>query len=149
MFKAGCRYMTQAVERFESFAEVAPDLRQRPAASLTLIQGGLTHSQREVLILGLILSLMQVLDGILTGIGIATYGTSMEGNLLLRSVMHTIGYLPALLLVKGSSIGVISFLCSQALKVSWLKLAMRTVIAIYLAFAIVPWTYILASEYLI
>lgn len=104
--------------------------------------------QREVLLLGVLLSLMQVLDGVLTGFGMATYGTSMEGNILLRSLMHTIGYLPALFLVKSASIGVIAFLCSQALKVRWLKVAMRAVIAIYLVFAVVPWTYILLTEYL-
>ena len=140
--------MGEAAKRFEATFESAPTLHERPAVSLTLVHGGLTRSQREVLILGIILSLAQVLDGILTGIGMATYGTSMEGNALLRSLMHSIGYLPALLIVKSASIGVIAFLCAQALRVSWLKLAMRAVIAIYIVFAIVPWTYILVTEYL-
>jgi|688.fasta_scaffold25574_1 hypothetical protein len=140
--------MGEAAERFEATFESAPALRESQAVSLTLVHGGLSRSQREVLILGVILSLAQVLDGILTGIGMATYGTSMEGNALLRSLMHSVGYLPALLIVKGASIGVIAFLCSQALKVSWLKLAMRAVIAIYVVFAIVPWTFILVTEYL-
>lgn len=118
------------------------------AATLSIVEGGLSKVQREVLLLGVLLSLMQVLDGVLTGFGMATYGTSMEGNILLRSLMHTIGYLPALFLVKSASIGVIAFLCSQALKVRWLKVAMRAVIAIYLVFAVVPWTYILLTEYL-
>ena len=140
--------MGEAAERIEVTFESAPALPQRRLISLTLVDGGLTRSQREIFILGVILSLAQVLDGILTGIGMATYGTSMEGNALLRSLMHSIGYLPALLIVKSASIGVIAFLCSQALKVSWLKLAMRAVIAIYIVFAIVPWTYILVTEYL-
>ena len=118
------------------------------AVSLSLVQGGLDSIQREVLTLGFLLALLQVLDGVLTGIGVATYGTAMEGNSLLRSLMLAIGYLPALLLVKGASIGVIAFLCTQAPKVRWLILAMRAVIVVYLALAVVPWTYILLTEYL-
>ena len=117
-------------------------------ARLSLVTGGLEASQREVLILGLLLASLQLLDGVLTGIGMATFGTAMEGNALLRSLMHAIGYVPALILVKGASIGIISFLCSQAARVAWLKYAMRGVAALYIACAILPWTYFLAAEFL-
>ena len=116
---------------------------------LCLIQGGFTASRKnEVLVLGVILALLQVLDGLLTGLGMASFGTSMEGNLLLRSLMHAIGWAPAIILVKGASIGIIVFLCGQAGKVSWLKQAMRGVAGLYVVFAIVPWTYILAMQFL-
>lgn len=117
--------------------------------SLSLIQGRQESSKsNEVLVLGLILALLQVLDGLLTGLGMASFGTSMEGNILLRSLMHAIGWAPAIILVKGSSIAIIAFLCAQAGKVSWLKHAMRGVAGIYVVFAILPWTYILAMEFL-
>jgi hypothetical protein len=91
---------------------------------------------------------LQILDGVLTGIGMAQYGTSMEGNLLLRSLMTTIGYIPALLLVKGGSVALIALLCHQTTKISWLKPALYGVGALYVVAAVVPWTYILVSDLL-
>ena len=130
-----------------------------PATStraLTVINGGkaahaaLVEAHRsipsEILVLGAILALLQVLDGVLTGIGMYHYGTSMEGNLLLRALMGVIGYLPALVVVKTASIGLIGVLCLQATKVQWLKPAFIGVIALYTVMAVVPWTYILLMD---
>ena len=53
------------------------------------------------------------------------------------------GYVPALVAVKGLAITVIIGLCALSNTVSWLAAAMRGVIVIYLAAAIIPWTSIL------
>lgn len=135
-----------AVELQNAQSEVAPSLR--------LVQGGkrITAAARslptDIIVLGLILTSLQILDGILTGIGMSQYGTGMEGNLLLRSLMSAIGYIPALVLVKGASIALITLLCQQAPKISWLKPAFYGVIALYVTGAVVPWTYILIADYL-
>lgn len=135
-----------AVELQNAQSEVAPSLR--------LVQGGkrITAAARslptDIIVLGLILTSLQILDGILTGIGMSQYGTGMEGNLLLRSLMSAIGYIPALVLVKGASIALITLLCQQAPKISWLKPAFYGVIALYVMGAVVPWTYILIADYL-
>jgi hypothetical protein len=102
----------------------------------------------DIIALGIILVILQILDGILTGIGMAQYGTSMEGNLLLRSLMTAVGYIPALLLVKGGSIALIALLCYQTTKISWLKPALYGVMGIYIVGAVVPWTYILVTDLL-
>jgi hypothetical protein len=135
-----------AVQLKNAQSEVAPSLR--------LVQGGkrITAAARslptDIIVLGLILTSLQILDGILTGIGMSQYGTGMEGNLLLRSLMTAIGYIPALVLVKGASIALITLLCQQAPKISWLKPAFYGVIALYVMGAVVPWTYILIADYL-
>jgi uncharacterized membrane protein SirB2 len=62
--------------------------------------------------------------------------------------MGVIGYIPALVLVKGASILLIGALCLQASKVRWLKSAFIGVIALYVVMAVIPWTYILLLEFL-
>lgn len=121
--------------------------------SLHLIRGGkavaVTASlPTDILILGLILATLQILDGVLTGIGMYQYGTGMEGNLILRNLMAVVGYIPALVLVKGGSIALIALLCRQAVKMTWLKPAFYGVIALYMFAAVIPWTYILVSDLL-
>ncbi len=123
------------------------------APALRLIPGGravaaTTAIPTDIIALGLILAALQVLDGILTAIGVHHYGTGMEGNVLLRSLMTVVGCIPALMLVKGGSIALIAMLCRQATKMTWLKPAFYGVIALYVFGAVIPWTYILASDLL-
>jgi hypothetical protein len=107
-----------------------------------------SHLPADIFLLGVILATLQVLDGILTGIGMAQYGTSMEGNMILRSLMTVIGYVPALFVAKSGSIALIVILCHQTTKISWLKPALYGVMGLYIIGAIVPWTYILVTDLL-
>jgi uncharacterized membrane protein len=135
------------------FAVQVNEVESQKAPSLRLIAGGkaaaLTASiPTEIVVLGLVLAILQVLDGVLTAIGIHQYGTDMEGNLLLRSLMSLVGYIPALMVVKSASIALIVLLCRQATKMTWLKPAFYGVIALYTFGAVLPWTYILVSDLL-
>lgn len=47
---------------------------------------------------------LQFLDGYLTYLGVSSLGIDMEGNLLLKSLMESIGVVPALLIFKGIAI---------------------------------------------
>lgn len=97
-------------------------------------------------LLGSILILLQIFDGILTGLGMNFFGTDMEGNVLLRTLMHTLGVVPALLVVKSFAISVIIVLVNLSSQVKWLPLAMKGVIGLYLLAAIIPWSVILARH---
>lgn len=111
-----------------------------------------SHSQtfaNEVAHLGLILIALQVLDGFFTGFGVATFGIQMEGNLLLRNLMESVGYVPALIFAKSIAILVISALCVYAKQVRWLKTALNGMIYLYLSFAILPWAVILGKAALL
>ena len=113
-----------------------------------LIQSHKTTVAKEIAVLGLILATLQILDGVLTALGISIYGSEMEGNALLRSFMDLIGCLPALVVVKSISVAVIAGLCLHAYSVPWLKHALRGVIGLYVIGAVLPWTVILSTEFL-
>ena len=101
---------------------------------------------REVIILALVLTALQVCDGILTAIGINAFGISAEGNGLLRYLMELIGFVPALIVAKSAAIMIIGVLCSLSARVAWIRHAMKVVIGVYLIAAVVPWSMILLDN---
>lgn len=103
---------------------------------------------KEAVILGSILIVIQLLDGLLTAIGVYHFGISAEGNLMLKALMEQVGYINALVLVKLLAISIIITLCYLSSRVSWLTFALKAVIAIYLAAAIIPWTAIIFTRVL-
>jgi hypothetical protein len=112
-----------------------------------------SHNQTaasEIAALGLILASLQILDGLLTGIGVFHFdaGLGMEANAMLRELMSLLGVIPALVLVKTVAVGIVSGLCLYAYSVAWLKPALKGVIALYAVFAVLPWSIILATEFL-
>lgn len=104
--------------------------------------------ERDTLILGSILICIQILDGVLTAIGVGHFGHWIEGNVILRNLMHQIGYIQALIIVKTFAIGVVIALCALASSVSWLNTAVKCVICLYLGAAIIPWSAIIFSKIL-
>ena len=114
-------------------------------------RGSLEVMRREttVFILATSLCLLQVFDGLLTSVGVARYGTDVEGNPLIRGLMEQMGSLPALGLVKLLSIIIVLGLAYFAPRVPWIKGAMGAVTCFYLFAAIIPWTYILFIKPLI
>lgn len=99
----------------------------------------------EIAILGLLVIGLQILDGVLTGLGMHHFGTSMEGNGFLRAMMDTLGFVPALVLVKAIAIAAVTALCLFADRVIWLRVALRGVIGIYVCMAIIPWMTLLGT----
>jgi len=100
----------------------------------------------EVVFLGTVLALCQILDGLLTAIGVSHFGVRIEGNLLLRYAMDCIGELAALALFKTAAVLIIISLCYLASRVLWVKPAMKLLIAVYIFGAILPWGYILIGR---
>ena len=92
---------------------------------------------------GSFLCLLQAADGWLTSVGMARFGTSMEGNPLLRALMEQLGHVPALTIVKLLAIVVVVLLTIQAKRKPWVGNAMGALSCIYVFLAIVPWTYLL------
>ncbi|MBN8548175.1 MAG: hypothetical protein J0M12_02545 [Deltaproteobacteria bacterium] len=103
---------------------------------------------KEIITLGLILALLQILDGVLTAVGVAHLGTEVEGNTLIRFLMEHLGYIPALVVIKTVALGVIAGICVLSSKVQWLEFAMKAVICIYLGAAIIPWGFVIAKHIL-
>jgi len=97
----------------------------------------------EIILLGTILAVIQILDGVLTAMGMNSFGTHAEGNLVLRNLMELVGHVPALIVAKGLALGVIGVLCGLSTRSTWVAPALKIVIGIYLCAAIIPWTFIL------
>jgi hypothetical protein len=80
----------------------------------------------------------QALDGVLTYVGVATYGPAMEGNPLIAWLMAAMGEGPGLAAAKITAGGF-----GIALHLSAVHKAVAALAAFYIAVAIVPWVAIL------
>lgn len=127
----------------------SPQLPATKSTRVELSDFSISSWSTEVFVLGLIMATLQVLDGVLTAIGIEHFGTGAEGNALLRELMELIGHVPTLIIVKGIAISIIFLLCSLASRVTWLPLAIKAMIGVYLFAAIIPWSYILFSKFVL
>jgi hypothetical protein len=86
----------------------------------------------------LIFLLAQASDGVLTYIGVSTYGPHMEGNPIIGWLMASIGQGPALATTK-----VAAGFFGIALHLSAVHKAVALLAFFYLAVAVVPWVAIL------
>jgi uncharacterized membrane protein len=82
--------------------------------------------------------LAQLLDGILTYVGISTYGPGMEGNPLIAWLISSVGEGPALAIAKIAAGGF-----GIALHLSAVHKAVALLAGFYLAVAVLPWLAIL------
>ncbi|MCB0310735.1 MAG: hypothetical protein KDD42_05845 [Bdellovibrionales bacterium] len=115
------------------------------AASASYQRLSSPSSRREIVILGIIISSLQILDGAMTAMGVHHLGTEAEGNLFIRYLMELLGPNLALILVKSFAIAIVVMLCLLAKKVPWIPGALRGVACLYLCAAILPWSYILLT----
>jgi len=113
--------------------------------------GSLTVEQsnyHEALLIGLFLSILQIVDAILTLNGIQLFGIKMEGNPLLRNMMYEFGYIETLAMVKAVTILAVMQLALLSHRIKWVRAALGTVSFVYLFAAVFPWTAILSRELL-
>lgn len=101
------------------------------------------YSPRTVALLAASLMLLQILDGVLTSIGIDRFGLDVEGNSFLRGMMEQFGHVPTLAVAKFFAIALIASLALTANRVRWIPKAMGALTCLYLFAAILPWTYLL------
>ncbi|MCC6219817.1 MAG: hypothetical protein IT291_01095 [Deltaproteobacteria bacterium] len=124
------------------FYSVSSKVGRASCAALPMTASSFIPS-RDVLALGSFLVVLQALDAILTGMGVARFGSSIEGNPLLRSLMDEVGTVSALAYAKILAIVVVVTLTLITAKVPWVKRALGAISAVYVFGAILPWTYIL------
>lgn len=134
--------MNQAVISNKSIQELptTPDLY--------LVEGTNQTISRTVLILGAVLIVFQILDGILTGTGMHIHGTSFEGNAMLRIFMEYFGVVPALVVAKSIAIAAVALLVVLSKSVRWVPIALFGVNVIYFTAAILPWSFLLYPQFL-
>ena len=98
---------------------------------------------KKAIAIASILIVFQILDGVMTGVGMGVFGSSMEGNAAIRSLMQHIGCVPALFIVKSFAISTVIALTLLSTRIAWIPSAMKMLIAVYFFGAILPWGYIL------
>jgi hypothetical protein len=82
--------------------------------------------------------LAQVSDGVLTYIGVSTYGTTIEGNPLICWLMAAMGHGAGLATAKG-----VAVCFGMALHLSSVHKAVALLAAFYIVVAVIPWVGIL------
>ena len=101
---------------------------------------------RSAILFGLLLSIFQIFDGIMTAYGINLMGAEIEANVLIRSIMLVVGPFSALILTKLISLTLIVFVVIASTQVRWATKSLLLANVVYLCFAIIPWTYLLAMS---
>ena len=127
---------------------VAAEYQQLSESKAEVSKLQLVAPSRTVVMLGAILITLQVLDGVLTALGMSTFGMSAEGNLLLRVLMEQVGYVTALVIAKSFAVVIVCILCLLSHRISWIKAAFSVIIGVYLIAAVVPWSIVLCKGYL-
>ena len=94
-----------------------------------------------------LLIIFQIMDGLLTLLGISFFGIEAEGNPLVRQIIHAMGPGFGIGLVKLTTIVIICCICIFGSKVSWLSRAMTGVASIYFFCALVPWSVVFGSYF--
>lgn len=95
---------------------------------------------RKALLLGTALVICQILDGVLTYSGLRLLGVEMEGNGILRKMIHAYGMVPALCFAKVGALLSVGVLTVAAHRRKWIRPIILALSAIYLTLALVPWT---------
>ena len=121
-------------------------LGNRKRNQTVILTVGRWSMSKKALILGLILTACQVLDGILTYIGIYLMGAHMEGNAFLRQLFEVYGTAPSLLVVKILAIALITWLTLYSHNHKWIRAYILLIIIVYLWVAILPWVYIISHH---
>ena len=124
-----------------------------------ILLGGARKRQRTVLIrfaglslskkaflLGAALVTCQILDGLLTYIGLRLMGVEMEGNSFLRHYMSQYGLGPVLLAAKLFATVCAVLLTFHAHRRRWIRPVILLVVVIYIGLAVLPWAYYISSH---
>ena len=95
---------------------------------------------------GLFLAVCQLLDGILTWIGLSIFGVHMEGNTFLNMLMQAYGSFPVLFVSKLVALVLVAFLTLYAHRRHWFRPVIALLCFIYLALAVLPWVFLISSH---
>ena len=109
-------------------------------------KSGSLSLSRKALLLGAALAGCQVLDGILTYVGLKILGVHTEGNTFLLQLMHAYGMVPALCAAKFMAILLAGILMFHAHKRKWIRPIILLLVVVYLALAVFPWIWLISRS---
>ena len=111
-----------------------------------LIRFGTLSFSKKAFLLGVLLALCQILDGLLTYIGLSLMGTHIEGNAFLKELMYAYGTAPVLFATKVISLVCVMLLTIPSHRRRWLRGVIGILCAVYLGLAVIPWMYLISAH---
>jgi hypothetical protein len=134
----------------QAILQTAPERRQPTIREFVVIKGGVepgsSHCNkptRSAIAIGVTLIMLQILDGILTHMGVMRFGMHAEYNLLLRELMTAFNPAAVLTCLKLFAVVVIVLLTIMSSRFNWVKNAMAGLCVFYLVIAVIPWVAVL------
>lgn len=115
----------------------------RSVAFKRLSKANETTSWGEATVVFAIFTVAQVLDGLLTYVGVTTLGIHVEGNDLLAAGMHAMGPMQALISAK-----LLACVCGYILYRTASHRPLAIMAGLYIGVAITPWLIVLSGMYL-
>lgn len=119
---------------------------ERVRKHTVLVTLGSRQISKQALQLGSILIVCQILDGLLTYAGLSLMGVQMEGNSLLRELMHVYGLAPTIFVAKSVAIILAVVLMLHSHSRRWIRPVIVLLVIVYLSLAVAPWTYLISLE---
>lgn len=89
------------------------------------------------------LILFQILDAVFTLVGIERFGLSIEGNVLVRTILTHTHPVLGMLAIKFIAIGMCLFLYRAAQIIDWIPSVVHSLNILYFSMAIMPWARLL------
>lgn len=113
---------------------------KRTRRPTVLIRVGSLSFSKKAFLLGAALVICQLLDGLLTYLGLSLMGVHMEGNMFLRELMHVYGISPVLFVAKSLAVVLAVMLAFHAHRRRWIRPIIGALVFVYVGLAVVPWT---------
>lgn len=131
----------QTISGFESISRKKTVIINLPRQAAIVFE--IEKPSRDFIYLGVFFASLQILDGVLTHMGVARYGTIMEGNPFLKMLMERFTPENALFIVKSIAVLMVAVITVLARQLPWIKNMIAFLSCIYLFAAIIPWIYLL------
>lgn len=119
---------------------------KRTRRPTVLIRVGSLSFSKKAFLLGAALVICQLLDGLLTYLGLSLMGVHMEGNMFLRELMHVYGISPVLFVAKSLAVVLAVMLAFHAHRRRWIRPIIGALVFVYLGLAVVPWTHLIVNR---
>ena len=111
-----------------------------------VIKVGSLSLSRKAFLIGAALVGCQLLDGLLTYLGLSLLGVHMEANAFLRELMYAYGKAPVLFAAKLAAMVMAVALTYYAHRRRWFRIVIAMLVSIYLMLAVFPWTVIILNS---
>lgn len=119
---------------------------ERQRRETVLLKIGRHSISRRAFQLGAFLAVCQLLDGVLTWVGLNLFGLKIEGNSFLKLLMEAYGSFPVLFITKLVALVLVGFLTVYSHRRRWFRPVIALLCLIYLALAVIPWVFIISSQ---